>query len=83
MPLIDIADLMERVSMLLASAPLEPDTPSPFQAGSKSESLLGQPMPELNAPPRRFEEVFSADGRMLKQLAHDARHKGCPIWRHC
>lgn len=78
MPLTDMADLMDRMATLLATAPLEGYTDDRFQTGPKSESLLGQPMPDLTAAPRSFAQVFGSDGQLLAQLGRDATAQGQP-----
>ncbi|MBN8290536.1 hypothetical protein JI664_01025 [Rhodobacter sp. NTK016B] len=72
MPLTDITELMDRVETLLEAAPLDPEAGVPFQTAPKSESLIADPMPELNAPLRSFAQVYGANGRLLEQLGRDA-----------
>lgn len=70
-------DLMERMFTLLSAAPLEADTQAKVQS-PKGESLLELPMPELNAPPRSYAQVYGPQERMLAQLSVDATAHGQP-----
>lgn len=74
MPLTDISELMERMNVLFAAAPIE-DASAPPQE-DKPESLFTVPMPCLENAPRSFAQVFGTDGKsMLEQLAMDAEGK--------
>ncbi len=74
MPLIDIAELMDKMNRLLAAAPPAANT----DTGAAPESLLGKPSPALNAPLRSYSQVYGSEHRMLKQLARDATAEGAP-----
>jgi len=76
LPLTDIADLMEQMRLLLAKAPLASNTDVTIEPSQKSQSLLAPPSPELNAPIRRYAQIYGEDGRMLKQLGLDATAEG-------
>lgn len=78
MPLTDIADLMEQMMVLMAAAPLETNTDATAGPSPKPKSLLAPPSPEMNAPLRRYCQIYGDEGRMLKQLSLDAAAEGAP-----
>lgn len=71
MPQTDHSDLLERLFILLTKAaqPL----PADLAAG---QGGLVAPMPELNAAPRGFSEVFGQSGKLFPQLAAEADANG-------
>jgi hypothetical protein len=73
LPLIDEADLMQRMMTLLTAAG-PGDVPA--ETSPDTESLLAPPMQELNALPRSFAQVYGTGGRMLTQLSLDAMAEG-------
>jgi len=66
---------MDKMNMLLTAAPLEANTVTTTEP---NQSLLKPPSPELNAPLRRYAQVYGAQGRMLKQLGLEAAAEGAP-----
>ena len=79
MPLTDIADLRERMTVLLsAAAPSLTEKAPPEEGGSESQSLITAPMPELNAAPRSFADIYGTGGGMLAQLGLEAAQEGAP-----
>lgn len=73
----DQAAFLERVSALLATAPAQPPAAASDSADTDAgDSLLTAPMAVLNAPPRRFAEVYGPEGRLLAHLAAQAAANG-------
>ncbi len=78
MPLIDTAELMDVMQSLLSAASSDVETKALFKAASKSETLLCEPMPELNADLDGFAQVYGPNNNLLDQLAVAATNAANP-----
>lgn len=80
LPLTDIAELMDLMNTLFATALVESRPVEHISVGSdqeKAQSLLSSPMSQLAAAPRSFAQLYGSDGQsMFEKMALDAQNCG-------